>query len=92
MMSGFQLISHMPLLVVSMPAGPQYLFSFIIQISSFQFFSVDTVLNSVFNTSSEANATALNDQFDSMQYNSRNAIANLGLLFFMLVLALFLTL
>eukprot|EP00347_Sterkiella_histriomuscorum_P014606 403360239 len=91
MISGFQYITHLPLMTIRTPANIQLIFKSIIDISNFQFISTDNFDKIFFNmTEFENQAFAHNSYFDILGYQSVNLINNLGLIFYFLFIVVIL--
>lgn len=80
MINGFQLMARLPLMEINTPANTQFLYGFIVEVSSFQVVPVNNLEDSFMNFD-ELEQQSRNKYFDLLGYNSMNVIVNLGLLF-----------
>lgn len=86
MVNTLQLVIHMNMLTVLIPANVQFFFSFIVNIVNFKVVPTDTIINTIFSFKEEfsSNSTAkgeVSPEFKSSGYTSTNLLRNLGLLF-----------
>ena len=89
MFEGLQIISHMPLVSILMPANTLSFFGFINNIASLNLIPVDFASKSLLDFNDFADRP-YNDYFEFMNYSSLNNVLNLGLLYYLLMLNLFL--
>eukprot|EP00347_Sterkiella_histriomuscorum_P006189 403353719 len=87
MINGFQLISHMPLMAINIPASTQAFFQFVVEISSFQFINTDVIDDKIFEID-EFSLKPFNNYFDQMNFESTNVVKNLGFLLIMFIFAI----
>eukprot|EP00347_Sterkiella_histriomuscorum_P013970 403362661 len=85
MIEGFQLMTHLPMMSIVIPANTQNLFSLLNDIASFNLIPTEDLTNSLFHFDEESEK-AYNDSFEFMGYENMNMIQNLGLLFYMIVI------
>ncbi|CDW87921.1 UNKNOWN [Stylonychia lemnae] len=83
MINSFQLITHIPLMGINTPANVAIFYSFILDVSSFQFFDVEKINSFIFDYDSDSlDDSTYNPYYERMGYSSTNLIRNLGLIFY----------
>ena len=79
MVNTLQLILHMNMLNVLMPANVQLFFSLIIDMVNFKIIKTDTIINGLFGLKEKAEGS-INPAYKQTGYGSSNILLNLGLL------------
>eukprot|EP00347_Sterkiella_histriomuscorum_P020610 403337151 len=87
MIKGLQLLTHLPLMNLNMPANLICFYSLINDIASFNLIPTDSFTDDLMEFD-EDNDYALNNSFEFMGYQSVNSITNLGLLFYIILINL----
>ena len=76
-----QLIVHLPMFQINIPASTKLFFQSLVSIAQFELFPSENVYDSVFSFNDEP----VNDSFDAMGYGSNSGVKNMGGLFLYLV-------
>ena len=82
MMNSFQLLTHMPLIQLTLPPNALSFYQLIIDISSFNIIPLDDINNYIFHFN-DFEEEPFNDNFDLVGYPNTNLIQNLGPMFYL---------
>ena len=86
MVNTLQLVIHMNMLTVLMPANVQFFFSFIVDIVNFKVFDVKPLINKMFGFKDDAKKKdEMPTEYKQSGYESSNLMKNLGVLFIGLI-------
>eukprot|EP00347_Sterkiella_histriomuscorum_P021357 403334267 len=85
MIKGLQLLTHLPLMNLIMPANLLCFYSLMNDIANFNLISTDSFANDFIKIDEESDY-AINYSFAFMGYNSVNLITNLGMLFYLIII------
>lgn len=81
-----QLVIHMNMLTLLVPANVQFFFSFIVDIVNFKVFDVKPLINKIFGFKEDLKKKSdMPLEFQQTGYESSNLMKNLGLLFIALI-------
>eukprot|EP00347_Sterkiella_histriomuscorum_P008002 403346742 len=87
MINGLQLLTHLPLMNLNMPANLICFYSLINDIASFDLIPTDSFTDDIMEFDEDSDY-AFNNSFDFMGYQSVNLITNLGLFFYIILINL----
>ena len=80
MVNTLQLVIHMNMLSVMMPANVQFFFSFIVNIVNFKIIPTKDIINKIIGVKDQLKKPDVSPEFQQTGYESSNLMQNLGLL------------
>jgi len=80
MVNTLQLVIHMNMLSVMMPANVQFFFSFIVNIVNFKIIPTKDIINKIVGAKDKLKESDVSPEFQQTGYESTNLMQNLGLL------------